>query len=443
MINYGDKIMGILKRGMVVLFALFNLNLIAEKPAMEIDSFLKDYPKLAELISKSWKENQQLKATHKEKMAAVALKEATTKNWFPQFWASSGVSRNKNYSEFSNNYSTNFNNSINITQPLWDSDIHYQTKTAQSVVGQFKWANISFRNQLAFNVLAAYFDYQTKLKNQEIYKLIIKNAEKREANVKSAVELGKTLKVDLLETKTKLLEKKQQLVKSKNDTKQALKLLSLLTNQKLNAESLEQNSQKTLQLPKTSELIEMSLTGNPELLKLKEKRKMFEHRYDQLTNELVPDLYASGSWGYSSEGSAQFDSESERWSAGVNLVWHFGDSTRSSRKLAILREKQAISENIKYYNKQLPTEINNTATILKTIETNLKSLKLRIKHLNELYKLREEQYRAGQITITDLTLSEENLLQTQLDYSLSLGEYNVTAMQLWLLAGGEISATRN
>ncbi len=427
--------MGSLKKLVISLIATSQLVLAADTTKLGVGTFLKDYPQLKKFILQGWENNQQLKASDNDHMAAKALQEAAVKNWFPRFWANSSISRQRSFNS-TENYSTTYSNSLNIAQPLWDSEIHYQAKTAKSVANQFKWSNLSFKNQLAFNILATYFEYLTKLKDQATYKTIIGNVEKRQKNVQAEVELGQKLKVDLLEIKAQLLEKKYQLTQSENEAEQAVDLLSLLINQKLTTKSLNKTALPLLNLPETDKLVTASLIRNPALQQAREQEKELEYRYNQLKSELVPTLYVSGNWGYESEESIHADSPAENWQIGVNLVWKFGDLTRSSRRLAALRHKQSATATLSYQTKQLPTEIRTTSLQLKTIKANLVSLQIRIKQLEEAYRMRQEQYRAGRITITDLTIAEDDLLQAQIDYTKATSEYNITAMQLWVLAGG-------
>ena len=409
----------------------------SENEQFKLKNIISNYPKLEALVTDSWKQNLELKAADKSTEAAEYLQAAAQKNWYPRFWFSGGVDRNKKFIDSEEKYATDFDNRIQLLQPLWDSQIHYDSKSTQAFTNQLKWSQLSLKNQLSFNIAATYFTYLTKLKNQQTYKTIIENVKKRSANVQAEVEVGKKLKVDLLELNAQLLEKEYELTQSVNEANQSFQLLELLVNKELKTDSLKKEQMPLLKLPETKELIDRSMNLNPELLQAKEKESQLNFEYEKLKSELVPNVYVTGSYGYMSEGGFDIGEEEKSWNAGVKLIWEFGDLTRGSRKLSALRQREASTELRKYIQKSIPNDIKTTDLQLKTTTANLASLERRIAQQEELYRTRDEQYKNGTVTITDLSIAEDDLLQSQLNYNNAKAQYNITIMQLWILSGGE------
>jgi len=422
----------------VLICGLISANrLISENDQFKLKNLISDYPKLESLIKDSWVENLELKAARNTAEAAEHLQSAAHKNWYPRFWFTSGVDRNKTFIDSEEKYATDFDNRLQLLQPVWNSQIRYDSKSAQAVANQAKWSQLSFKNQLSFNVLATYFTYLTKLQDQQSYQTIIENVKKRYNHVKAEVDVGKKLKVDLLEVNAQLLEKEYELTQSQNEASQSFQLLELLVNKELERAPLKSEKISLLKLPKTKELIDRSLKNNPELLQAKEKENELTYEYTKLKSELVPEVYLTGSYGYMSEGDFDIGSEEESWNAGVKLVWEFGDLTRGSRKLSALRQREASTDLRKYIQKSIPNDIKTTDLQLRTTAANLASLEKRIEQQAELYRTREEQYKSGTVTITDLSIAEDNLLESQLNFNNAKALYNITVMQLWILSGGE------
>lgn len=409
----------------------------SESEQFRLKNLISDYPILETLVTNSWKQNLELKAAGKNTEAAEFLQSAAQKNWYPRFWFAGGVDRNKNFIDSEEKYATDFNNHVQLLQPLWDSQIHYDSKSTQAFANQIKWSQLSLKNQLSFNIAATYFTYLTKLKDQQTYRIIIKNVKKRSANVKAEVEVGKKLKVDLLELNAQLLEKEYELTQSVNEARQSLQLLELLINKELKADNLKKEQMPLLKLPEIKQLIDRSLNLNPKLRQAKEKENQLNFEYEKLKSELFPNVYLTGSYGYMSEGDLDIGNEEESWNAGVKLIWEFGDLTRGSRKLSALRQREASTEQRKYIQKSIPNDIKTTNLQLKTTTANLASLEKRIAQQKELYRTRDEQYKNGTVTITDLSIAEDDLLQSQLSYNNAKAQYNITIMQLWILSGGE------
>ncbi len=406
---------------------------------LSLDKLLNEYPNLKALIKESKKNNLEIKSAKKSTASAIAESEAAVANWYPSFWFNSSVTRSKKYTVGQDDEVTSYLNNVNMAQPIWDYDIHYDTKIASSLATQFKWSQLSIENQVAFNVLATYFNYVTQVKNQESYKTIIKNVKKRYDTVEAEVQLGKKLKVDLLEVKAQLLEKEYDLVKSKNDAEKALELLALLVNRKVEEKTLARKEIDLLKLPSPAKLVELSRKRNPEILIARESEAAENYKYKQLNDEFIPKLYLSGSYGFSSDGDIEFGEEEEDARIGVGLTWEFGDLTRSLRKLAVLSKREAITEQKKYLEKRIPNDIITSSLELKSLAANLDSLERRISQLAELYRMRQEQYRNGTVSITDLSIAEDDLLEARLEFVEAKSLYNITSMQLWVFSGGENS----
>ena len=403
----------------------------------KLKTILNNYPYLLQIINEGKLNSHKLKAMDWQQKAALANKSAVARNWYPSVWFESEISREKEYIVGQHEYVTSYNNHLKLYQPLWDSELFYNSKIAKTKARGSQWQFIDTEQQLVLSILTTYFIYLSEQENKITYQSIINNTKKRYEVVKAEFELGKKLKVDLLEVKSELINKEYELTKSENDSRKSLAYLSVLINRTLKPIDIKARKIKLLTLIKPTQIKSLAKEKNARLKLTQEQELEFNHKLDQLQNEYIPKVYLSASYGFESEDEFEYGNHEEEAEILIGLSWEFFDFTRSDRTLAASSQLSASIEQKKLIELEIDRDISTLFLELRNLNAEIDSQKERIIQLMELYQLRKELYSAGRISLTDLSITENVLLNTQLKLTKTKAKHNIAIIELWVLAGGD------
>ena len=408
-----------------------------ENNLFKLKTILNKYPYLLKIITEGKLNSHKLKAAGWQQKVTLANQSATERNWYPSLWFESEIAREKKYNIKNDNNFTTYNNHIKLYQPLWDSEIFYSNKVAKTKVDQSHWEFIDTEQQLILSILTTYFIYLTEQENKTTYQSIINNTKKRYEIVKAEFELGKKLKVDLLEVKSELINKEYELTKSENDSRKSLAHLSVLINRNLKPTEIKTRKIELLTISNPTKINTLAKQKNAKLKRTEEEEIEFNHRLDQLEHEYTPKVYLGASYGFKSEDEFEFSNHEEETEIMIGLSWEFFDFTRSDRKLGALNQLKSSVEQKKLIELEIERDIATLFLELRNLNSEITSQKERIIQLMELYQLRKELYSAGRISLTDLSITENVLLKTQLKLTKTKAKQNIAVVNLWVLAGGD------
>lgn len=403
---------------------------------LTLEKMFTNYPQLRELVNHAWQHNLQLQSAEKNQAAAEAAYQASRQNWFPTLWYQSEYRPGRQ--PYDNEpKTTRYANTLNFEQPIWDAKLNAAIDANKAITQQSYWSYVEVKNTLVFDLATAYFQLINTAQQQQILTNIIQNVKTRETAIQAQVELKRKTQVDLLDVKSQLIDKQFLLTQAQNKTSQAANLVSLIANKALKADQITTSQLTLLPTSQSQTLIEKALGTNPQLKELTAKKSELDYRSQEIAVEHQPELYLSGNLGYASEDSFQSDGESETWELGAVLKWEFGAPSRKKRLESADLEAQSIHAATSYLEQQIPVEIKTTQLQLQTIKAQIQSLESRITQLAEVYRIREERYKRGQSSITDLTIAEDNLLEAQISHSNAKAQFNIYSVKLWVLSGGD------
>ncbi|NPA51412.1 MAG: TolC family protein [Aquificae bacterium] len=348
-----------------------------------------------------------------------------------------------NYSYIDKNLNTGFTlqnqyrASIMLVQKIFDKTIFESLKYAKQSISLQKAIKKEITTQIIDTAQKLYYAVLLKKQIVKIKKETLSYWEKNLKLTEEKFKLGLTNKFNFLRAKAQYnlalsdyQEASVEYKKSLIDLKRFLFLEEITPPE----EDLKKLPFKKIDFSKIEK-------NNPQLNLYKEKIKTAEKQINivKATNYPTLELQAD----YRTFNTIRFPELKEFWlkgytiSVNLNFVMYDGEQ-KKSKIIQTKIDKQKEELNLKDKKEQIKGQYEKIIEEIKAIETKLKALQLNLQALKEALKLSTERYRYGLTDIIEVLNTQKNYDEAYLNYILTIYNYNIKILDLYLLAGYNI-----
>ncbi|MDD7984161.1 TolC family protein [Lentisphaera marina] len=316
---------------------------------------------------------------------------------------------------FENNEDERLNSSLSISQYLYGfGRKKWALEEGLAEVKLSRLQNAMMIRDLSFKARVDYWSYIFEQAGLEVAKERLKLSEEEEQDTESLFEAGTLSRVDVLQTKVS----KMQALNTTRSQESRLNESMFEFASSIGKVHSKIKSIETLSPPKHVEklLVEVKrmLDKSLEIATLEADSNVSRTKIEQVKSEYAPELYGLASAGVTGPDT---DDLEDGWLVGVTLNWAILDGKqRSSRQL--FESKNIIANDF-----SVKAEIRERTRIYLQLESQWESLaeqiyneKQALAFAEENYKIAREQYRAGLLTL--LQVSDVNLQLVESRYRL-------------------------
>ncbi len=315
-----------------------------------------------------------------------------------------------------NFYRTNFLITQNIFNPIVLSSI----KVARANKNLKNSELEALKNEIKLKVRKTYITALKLRATVQILKKQIKRLEEHYKNVKALYEEGYVALKDLLETKVKLYEVKNQLSQAKANYQKALDMLSFLTG--VSIEEVEEV--QDFPIPTN-----IDVSQNPKLTALNEAVHLARTYVDLVTSYFYPVIDLTVLYQKTNESPSL---PKDRYFISINFKWNlFSGGKRifelrkAQRNLKIAQFEYLKEKNL------LRTELKGILRDIKVLQEEIKTAKVRLLEAKEHYRLAIEKYKNGLGTNAEVLDAEAYL--TSAEQELKIKKYELLSTKFKLL----------
>jgi outer membrane protein len=326
---------------------------------------------------------------------------------------------------------------IRITQPVFNSDIYYNSRIKKELT-LFEEADYDqYRRELVAEIKKAYYDLAMADRILETLKetrqLLIENVRVS----KKLVENDKVTRDILYRSEAELSKMEQDVQRAEKLKKTAGAYFNFLLNRSLtDSIIISQPASYPLITDVIDHYTESALGKREEIIKLEKYSDITGLKVKMDQAERLPDMFINLDYGYQGE-KYRFNKDYDYMQASAVLTWTlFSGFQTNSRIRQSMIEKSIIDTRLEEAKKQIELEVITTLNELLTAEKGITAAETRLMNAKEGFRLVNRKYEEGQATLieyldarTNLTQSELNLIISKFGYLASFADFEkVTAV---------------
>jgi outer membrane protein len=313
---------------------------------------------------------------------------------------------------------------IRITQPLFNTDIYYNSKIKNelSQVGETEFEQ--YKRELVSEIKKAYYnaamaDILLSVLN-DTRKLLLENIRVS----KKLIMNDKVTKDNLYRSEAELNKFDQELQVAEKNKKIACAYFNFLLNKPL-TDSI--TLCQPTDLPKPVQFIDKytqaALQNREELKKLESYKNISNIQVKMYQSGKLPDLFLVADYGIQGENYV-FNKDAVYGQASAVLVWNLfeGFSNKAKISQALIQNEKAKSQ-IEEARKQIELQVITAVNELSAMEKGIVAAESRLTNARESFRIVEKKYDEGQISLLEfidarstMTQAEENLIISRFKY---------------------------
>jgi outer membrane protein len=315
---------------------------------------------------------------------------------------------------FKNQYDLN----VGVQQPIFTGFRTYHLAKAAKEQFQSRLAGKqSTQNRLLLQIGQLFYTIQSNLLQQDIISQSIRRADDQLQRVNSLLTAEQAVPFDTLEIANRKLQQQIQLKNLDNIYHILLSQFNYLLNidsvRAVHKVSIESTA---LPLISLDDYQKTALEQRPELAQLNFTKKAQSNQIKVFRSNLLPQVYASGSYHYAKPGVNFFKDEwMDYYAVGVNLQWSLWNWGRDYRKV---RQARYEYDRLNLQNQELVNQINQqvkeTYRYLENVQEQIKLQRKLVDQERKRYQMTEDMYLQGQATPLDLSDAEQRLTEADL-----------------------------
>lgn len=363
--------------------------------------------KLEEAVEILAEENRELKNARKDIESAEGDIDLARRSYFPTIELQSSYrkvdeqsdtdeteipSEFEFISEFTETPEENYSTSLSISQPLWlggKAGIQKELAAYRTEMARADYENIL--EEQIFKLIQSYYGVLQAEKMVEIEEEALTALDEHLRVVRKNLDAGTTTRQDLLQSKIEQRRGEKKLTEAKNDLKIAKKRLSqlLVSSEQYSVEKPEPKLDYEL---KHSQLYELALENNSELLVLELNRKITELNKKLEGEYYRPSVNLNASYDWEGE---EFPGD-ESWSttASVSIPIYDGGSGKIKAE-QIDKELEKLDNSRRDILENIDIEIEEVLLAVEENEESIELEKLSLKNAEENLELANKSYEAG------------------------------------------------
>lgn len=325
---------------------------------------------------------------------------------------------------------------VDIQQNIYDGGMVRHNKKLENAILEADLSEIEISlYQVNQMINAAYFSSLFFRNGMEAISLKEEVLTEQSKTIQSAVENGVVLPNELDNIKAEIILSKQQKQKIETQLQNSFTTLSVLTGQKIAADS-------ELLLPDIAiDTFETDISSRPEITFFSAKRNQLELSKEVYESKRLPKVFGFAQVGYGRPGLNPLDDSFTDWYlVGIGLKWNIWDWKETSRKKHMASINQQIIET-----GQVAFEQNQTIQLLTELN-NIEQFESLIASDKELFDLRQKiagrsksQLENGTITSADFIRDLNNAINAKLGMESRMIELAWAKMNLLFITGIDIT----
>lgn len=272
------------------------------------------------------------------------------------------------------------------------------------------------RQDLIYNLTAAFFRISQLGNLLEAREAAIKQLEAHAANVESFIKAGTSPEVEFLKIDTALSEARANALIVKNQLESAYELLKVLMGMDdlqtpliIAAETPSQNT-----YPEFEEAVQKALSQRPDFLALQKKQNAARNKIASVKGKRWPEIYLNGEYTDKSGESADFV---DNWFLGVRLsVPIFEGGIISSEIKKETKEFEKILEETRYLRLSIMREVKDALLSIENSDQRIEVGSKGVRSAQEVLRIESLKLETGAGTSADVIDAEAALLRAQTDY---------------------------
>jgi len=345
---------------------------------------------------------------------------------------------------------------LTVTQPLLkDFGIDLNKREIYIAKNDQKISDHQFTEKVINTLTDAeniYWDLVFSIEDLKVKETSLQRARDLEKRVKAQVEVGTLAELEILQAKSEVASRDEQLLNAQNlieDNEDSLKNIinmsfdsedGLKNITPVDSPSFEPGKENSL-----DEALKTALTQRPDLLAKKKEleNRNIETKYNE--NQMLPTLDLVGSLGinglsgdsttksgaYDKALSEAFSTEFRLWQFGINLSYPIGNRAAKSRLAAKRLEVAQLLLDIKDLEKKIVVEVREAHRQIETDIKRVHSTRVARKLAEEKLNAEEKKFEVGLSTSfnvlefqEDLAVEQSNEIKALIDYNKSRNRLN-------------------
>jgi len=255
---------------------------------------------------------------------------------------------------------------------------------------------------------------------------ILHNIEELEATVKSMVEEGYALDIDLLQVKTKKADVLRMINQAKLNRDLAYQYLSFLVDDKVNSVVTLDNDVPMPKMPK-----DQMLARNIDIQKAHMGLEVTDLAVDVEKASFLPQVGAFAEYGSADNTFMNDFTDKDAYTVGVQLKWNiFNGFIDKSKYEKAKIQSMKMRHQVDLAKKGIALQIDKIITSIKSKEYDIASLREKVKFTKRVYENYYSRYKEGLMSINDVLIKNSEEIQAVLALVKTRFERNNTVFEL-------------
>lgn len=327
---------------------------------------------------------------------------------------------------------------LSATQPIFSPEIYYNSKISEDIFKAEKINRDLVKTELITEVKKSYFLYLKTLKIDELIdktKLILK--ENLRVNMK-LYENDKVTKDKIYSSQLELQKLNQQKSVAVKNMKSAQAYFNFLLDKDLNSEiKVDTNIQTAFTNFNLSALQDTASSKRHEIQMLDIYSNLADKKIKLYKSQTLPDIYANVDYGFQGE-EYKFDNQNDFMLASLVLQWGLFKGLKNTRELQKAEiEKDIIELEKDEVYKKIRLEVQQSYYELQAAQEAVQTAKIRLKTAKAAFKIVDKKYQNGQAGLlefqnarNEMTSAEINLIISKYDYLIQQAEFERVSMKI-------------
>jgi len=325
---------------------------------------------------------------------------------------------------------------IRIAQPLFNSDIYYNSRIKKELSAVEEIDVEQYRRELTAEIKKAYYNAAM---TEALVTMLNDSRKLLVENVRVSRKLIGNDKVTpdfLYRSEAELDKFDQELQNAEKNNKIACAYFNFLLNRPLRDSIIIRiPSEFPVLAQLTGDYTRAALENREELRKLENYEKISELQIKMNQSGRLPDLFVVADYGFQGEEYV-FNKDQDYIQASAVLTWNLFEGFRNkSRIKQALLQKEMAENQLEEARKQIELQVMSALDELSAAEKGILAAQSRLKNSRESYRIVERKYGEGQITLIEfidarstLTRAEENLIISKFQYLSAFAEFEKVAV---------------
>ena len=324
-----------------------------------------------------------------------------------------------------------FSNQLTVSLPIYTGGkLESSIDQAKLELNVSKLTISATRQQLKLSTTTGYFNVLQNRNLREIARQTVDDFSAHLKNVQAMYDAGTVALPDVLQTKVRLANAENSMVKAQNNYDLAVYSLNNTIGLPLRSEIKLKEELKYQQYNfNLDDIISYGLTHRPEMAQKQANIKIAQAQIKIAQSDKHPTVSLTGTNAWDDTDFA--GTSNRNWTAILSAKFNVFDSGRTNSQIKQAQSSvTAAQEQARQNRDDISLEISSAYLSLKEAEKRINASSVAVEEADVNFKLAQERYSAGVGTNLDVMDAELALAQAKTNYVQALYDYNTSKAQL-------------